>query len=118
MERDLSNFRKTYTKKELVESAISENPMELFNTWFAEAERLETSCEPNAMSLATIGKDGYPKSRIVLLKKITWEGFIFYTNYHSEKGFAIAQHPKVCLSFFWQSSERQVIVKGLAEKNT
>ena len=116
MERDLSHFRKNYTKKELVESKIPANPMELFNQWFAEAESLEAPCEPNAMSLSTVGADSYPKSRIVLLKKITWEGFIFYTNYQSEKGLAIKKHPKVCLSFFWQKSERQVIIKGLAEK--
>ncbi|MFZ2283494.1 MAG: pyridoxamine 5'-phosphate oxidase, partial [Lutibacter sp.] len=64
----------------------------------------------------TIGADGFPKSRVVLLKKFTWEGFIFFTNYRSEKGKAIALNPNVCLSFFWQGIERQVIIKGIAEK--
>jgi pyridoxamine 5'-phosphate oxidase len=68
------------------------------------------------MTLATNGLDGFPKSRVVLLKKYTYEGFIFYTNYESEKGKAIAKDPRVCLTFFWPSQERQIIVKGKAEK--
>jgi len=60
--------------------------------------------------------DGFPKSRVVLLKRFTWEGFIFYTNYNSEKGKAIAKNNKVSLSFFWQTLERQVIIKGFATK--
>jgi len=116
MEKDLSNYRKVYQKSELSENSISDNPMELFQKWFYELEASETVEEPNAMTIATIGLDGYPKSRVVLLKKFTWEGFIFYTNYNSEKGKAIAENPHVCLSFFWHGVERQVIIKGMAEK--
>jgi pyridoxamine 5'-phosphate oxidase len=72
--------------------------------------------EVNAMTVSTIGLDGFPKSRVVLLKKYSEEGFIFYTNYNSEKGKAITDNPNVCLSFFWHSLERQVIIKGIAEK--
>jgi pyridoxamine 5'-phosphate oxidase len=68
------------------------------------------------MTLSTIGLDGFPKSRVVLLKKYSEEGFIFYTNYNSEKGKAITNNPNVCLSFFWHSMERQVIIKGIAER--
>jgi pyridoxamine 5'-phosphate oxidase len=68
------------------------------------------------MTVATIGLDGFPKSRVVLLKKFNEEGFIFYTNYNSEKGKAIVNNPNICLSFFWTSLERQVIIKGIAEK--
>jgi pyridoxamine 5'-phosphate oxidase len=68
------------------------------------------------MTVSTIGLDGFPKSRVVLLKKYSEEGFIFYTNYNSEKGKAINNNPNVCLSFFWHSLERQVIIKGIAEK--
>ena len=68
------------------------------------------------MTVSTIGLDGFPKSRVVLLKKFNEEGFIFYTNYNSEKGKAIQQNPNICLSFFWTSLERQVIIKGIAEK--
>lgn len=113
--KDLSNYRKTYQKAALLEKEVPENPMELFQKWFLEAEQYESG-EANAMNIATIGLDGYPKNRIVLLKKFTWEGFIFYTNYNSEKGLAIAQNNKVCLSFFWQGLERQIIIKGNAEK--
>ncbi len=115
IDKNLANNRKIYQKDELLESNVPENPMELFQKWFHEAEKMESG-EANAMNLATIGLDNYPKSRIVLLKRFTWEGFIFYTNYDSEKGKAIAKNNHICLSFFWQKLERQVIIKGKAEK--
>lgn len=116
MQKDLGNYRKSYEKSALMEDSISDNPLQLFQTWFYEVEASEGVDEPNAMTISTLGLDGYPKSRVVLLKKYTYEGFIFYTNYDSEKGKAIANDPKVCLSFFWPNLERQVIIKGNAEK--
>ena len=116
MEKDLGNYRKSYEKEALEESKISDNPIQQFQTWFYEVEASETVDEANAMSISSIGLDGFPKTRVVLLKKYYEEGFVFYTNYDSEKGRAIAAHPEVCLSFFWPSMERQVIIKGLAEK--
>jgi len=116
MQKDLGNYRKSYEKSALTEDAISENPMQLFQKWFYEVEASESSDEPNTMTISTVGNDGYPKNRVVLLKKYTYEGFIFYTNYKSEKGKAIAQNPNVCLSFFWPHLERQIIIKGIAEK--
>lgn len=116
MQKDLSNYRKTYDKSELTEQEVPENPLQLFQTWFYEVENSDTVDEANAMTVATIGTDGFPKTRVVLLKKYTHEGFIFYTNYESEKGKAIAANPKVCLSFFWPGMERQIIIKGVAEK--
>ncbi len=113
---DLSNYRKNYDKNELLETTIPEDPINLFNKWFFEIEAFGGADEINAMTISTIGLDGFPKSRVVLLKKFYEEGFIFYTNYDSEKGKAIATNPKVCLSFFWQAMERQVIIKGIAEK--
>jgi pyridoxamine 5'-phosphate oxidase len=68
------------------------------------------------MTVSSIGLDGFPKNRVVLLKKYTWEGFIFYTNYNSEKGKAILSNNNVCLSFFWAGLEQQIIIKGEAEK--
>ncbi|MFQ3173445.1 MAG: pyridoxamine 5'-phosphate oxidase [Flavobacterium sp.] len=115
---DLSNYRKSYEKSELLESNIPEDPINLFNKWFHETEAFGGNDEVNAMTVATVGLDGFPKSRVVLLKKFTEEGFIFYTNYNSEKGKAIAENPNICLSFFWQSMERQVIIKGIAQKTT
>ncbi len=116
MQKDLGNYRRSYEKSALIEDAISENPMELFQKWFYEVEASGGVDECNAMTLSTIGLDGFPKNRVVLLKKYTHEGFIFYTNYESEKGKAIAQAPQVCISFFWPNIERQVIIKGKAEK--
>ncbi len=116
MSRDLSNYRKTYKKQELLEITCPENPMELFQNWFLNADASELIHEANAMNIASISLDGFPKNRIVLLKKFTWEGFIFYTNYNSEKGKAIAHTNKVCLSFFWAGLEQQIIIKGNAEK--
>ena len=116
--KDLSNYRKSYEKSALFEDQIPEDPINLFHKWFYEAEDLNAADEVNAMSVATIGLDGFPKTRVVLLKKFNEEGFIFYTNYNSEKGMAIIENPNVCLSFFWPTVERQIIIKGKAEKTT
>lgn len=116
MEKDLSDYRKSYEKGELLLENVPENPLELFRDWFMEVDKHFNVDETNAMTISTIGLDGYPKSRVVLLKKYTFEGFIFYTNYDSEKGKAIEVNPNVCLSFFWHAAERQVIIKGTAEK--
>ena len=116
MQKDLGKYRKIYGKSTLTEDSISDNPMQLFQKWFYEVGASENLDEPNAMTISTVGLDGYPKNRIVLLKKYTHEGFIFYTNYNSEKGKAIAVNPKVSISFFWHSMERQIIIKGKVEK--
>ncbi len=116
MQKDLSDYRKSYEKGELLLDNVPNNPVELFRDWFVEVEEHFNVGEVNAMTISTVGLDGYPKSRVVLLKKYTHEGFIFYTNYNSEKGRAITVNPNICLSFFWQSAERQVIIKGKAEK--
>lgn len=115
---DLSHYRKSYEKSELLESNIPEDPINLFHRWFHEVEDFGGDEEVNAMTVSTIGLDGYPKARVILLKKYNEEGFIFYTNYNSEKGKAIEQNPKICLSFFWHGAERQVIIKGIAEKTS
>ena len=116
--KDLGDYRKSYEKSELLESNIPEDPINLFNRWFHEVEDFGGVDEVNAMTVSTIGLDGFPKSRVVLLKKFNEEGFIFFTNYNSEKGKAILENPNICLSFFWHSMERQVIIKGIAEKTS
>ena len=113
---DLGNYRKSYEKSELLESEIDPNPMMQFQKWFYEVEEFGGIDEVNAMTVSSIGLDGFPKARVVLLKKYDENGFVFYTNYNSGKGKAIQQHPQVCLSFFWPSIERQVIIKGIAKK--
>ena len=116
MDKDLGNSRKIYQKQELLENNIPENPMELFQKWYFNAEESGYIEEANTMSVTTLELDGFPKSRIVLLKRFTWEGFIFYTNYNSDKGKAIEQNPKISISFFWQQLEQQILIKGIAEK--
>lgn len=116
MKSDLGNYRKSYEKSELLLKDVPKNPIELFNKWFHEIDKNFPEDETNAMTLSTIGLDGFPKGRVVLLKQFTFEGFIFYTNYTSEKGKAIAKNPNVCLSFFWAGAERQIIIKGKAER--
>ena len=115
---DLSNYRKSYEKSELLESMVDENPMMQFRKWFYETEEFGGVDEVNAMTVSTIGFDGFPKARVVLLKKYDENGFTFVTNYDSEKGKALLANPHVCISFFWPSIERQVIIKGIAEKQT
>ena len=115
---DLSNYRKSYEKSELLEHSIPEDPINLFHRWFHEVKDFGGVDEVNAMTVASLGLDGFPKSRVVLLKHYDEEGFVFYTNYDSEKGKSILQNPKVCLSFFWHSLERQVIIKGVATKTS
>ncbi|TVZ22915.1 pyridoxamine 5'-phosphate oxidase [Dokdonia sp. Hel_I_63] len=116
MNRDLHDYRKSYEKGELLLENSALNPMDQFKTWFKEVEDAGGVAEPNAMTVATLGTDGFPKSRIVLLKELDADGFVFYTNYTSEKGESIAHHDKVGISFFWPNLERQVIIKGDIEK--
>lgn len=118
MKNKLHDYRKLYEKHQLLETEIPEDPFELFNQWIRETEANKEVEEINTMHLTTIGLDGYPKSRVVLLKEYDQEGFVFYTNYLSEKGKSIANNPKVGLSFFWPTSERQVIMKGIAKKTS
>lgn len=116
MEKDLSHYRKNYERNPLLRGDLPENPMELFQTWFHEADDTEGIEEANVMSLSTLGLDGFPKTRIVLLKRFTWEGFVFFSNYKSEKGRAMEKNPRVSLNFFWHSLERQIVIKGKVEK--
>lgn len=88
------------------------DPFELFRTWLVDAEKTEPN-DPNAMSLATVGEDGMPSVRMVLLKGFDEAGFVFYTNLASQKGRELAAHPKAALCFHWKTLKRQVRVEGL-----
>lgn len=112
MNRDLTNYRRSYEKYDLNENNIPEIPFELFSIWFKEVEDVGGVEEANAMTLSTTSSDGYPKGRIVLLKHYDDKGFVFYTNYNSEKGQELKENNKACISFFWPNLERQVIIKG------
>ncbi|WP_185882909.1 pyridoxamine 5'-phosphate oxidase [Blattabacterium cuenoti] len=114
---DLSHYRKNYSNNCLLENKIPKNPMKLFHHWFQLEKNLCGKDEEiNVMSISTVGKDGGPEGRIVLLKEYSDNGFIFYTNYFSSKGRSIYLFPKVFLLFYWKNTERQVLVKGLARK--
>ncbi|MXO33691.1 pyridoxamine 5'-phosphate oxidase [Apibacter sp. B3889] len=113
---DLSDRRKIYKQGSLNESDITDNPMELFREWYLLAEQSDQVSEVNAMALSTVEDNLIPRTRRVLLKQYTWEGFIFYTNYHSRKGRAISKNPNVCLNFYWENLEKQVTINGIAEK--
>ena len=118
MKNNLHDYRRSYEKHKLLEEEILLDPFQLFKVWLDEIEAAREVEEVNTMTVSTVGLDGFPKSRIVLLKEYDNEGFTFYTNYLSEKGKAIANNPRVCLSFFWPQSERQVIITGKAEKTS
>ncbi len=112
---DIAQMRRSYTLAGLDEHSIASSPFAQFSQWFEEA-RTSISGEANAMTLATVNPDNTPSARIVLLKDMDERGFVFYTNYDSAKGQAIAQNPHVSLSFFWSELERQVRIAGKAEK--
>ncbi len=111
----IAGLREDYQKDTLELSDVNENPIKQFDNWFQEALNSK-ELEPNAMTLATIDKDGFPNARIVLLKGIQDGEFIFYTNYESQKGQEIATTPKVALVFNWLSMQRQIRVQGSIEK--
>ncbi|MFY1047045.1 pyridoxamine 5'-phosphate oxidase [Chryseobacterium sp. GP-SGM7] len=113
---NLHDKRKIYEKSQLIESEIKENPIEQFRNWFLDASENPSISEANAMAVSTLEEDGCPRTRMVLLKEYTYEGFIFYTNYSSRKGKSIEKTHKACLHFFWPGLERQVIIKATLEK--
>ena len=116
--KDLSDFRISYDKLSLIEQHLPKKPIKLFQIWFEELCKSNSVLEPNAMTLSTVGNENKPRNRVVLLKKFSEKGFVFYTNYKSKKGIDITNNPNVSISFFWPSFERQVIVEGICSKIT
>ena len=111
---DLFELRREYAEGTLSESDLTPEPFALFRRWLDEAvQRLP---EANAMVLSTCGADGQPSSRVVLLKSYDEKGFVFYTNYESNKARQMAENAKVSVLFPWFLMERQVVVRGVAEK--
>lgn len=113
---DISAIRKDYSIKSLDISDVSIDPMAQFKAWFDEAVKAKV-LEVNAMTVSTIGLDGSPNARILLLKGVD-TGFVFFTNYSSEKGIELENHKFASLTFFWPELERQVRVRGEIEKVT
>ncbi|NJC27130.1 pyridoxamine 5'-phosphate oxidase [Neolewinella antarctica] len=112
---DAGNLRVDYQADELLESNAAENPFEQFDRWFQDAKKSDCP-EPNAMIVATVNAAGHPAARVVLLKQVTDEGFIFYTNYDSRKGQELSAHPHAAVVFNWLELERQVRIEGSVER--
>lgn len=115
MRNDIAAIRKDYKLESLLETDANSNPFEQFGHWWQQAVESEVD-EVNAMYVSTVDEDGYPHGRIVLLKSFDEHGFVFFTNYQSNKGNQIATNPKASITFFWKELERQVRLVGTLEK--
>lgn len=113
----LSDFRKSYELGELDEAQATDGPLALFNRWLDEAIAHDVS-EPTAMTLATVGENGRPSTRVVLLKGCDERGFVWFTNYNSRKGRELAHLPFAALQFHWVEMERVVRIEGRVEKTS
>lgn len=111
----VSKMRKEYRRAELDESIVHPDPFVQFSAWFEEASNADFE-EPNAMALATVDSAGKPSSRMVLLKSYDEHGFVFFTNYNSQKGRDLARNPRAALLFWWDKLGRQIHVEGEVEK--
>jgi pyridoxamine 5'-phosphate oxidase len=112
---DISNLRKDYCQAGLNREDLSSTPFSQFHKWFEQAQSAGIE-EPNAMSISTVSKEGIPSSRTVLLKLYDEKGFVFFTNYSSQKAQEIEQNPNVALLFPWLSLERQIRITGTVKK--
>lgn len=115
MDKPVHAMRKEYRRNGLQEADVEPDPILLFDRWFDDAVKAALP-EPNGMALATIDADGSPSVRIVLLKGYDARGFVFYTNYESRKGAALAANPKTSACFWWEGLERQVRIDGITER--
>lgn len=112
---DLHDIREDYAKRELSEDECLERPLQQFESWLQEAINAQVN-EPTAMSLATADAAGRPSSRVVLLKEVNARGLVFFSNYHSHKGRALAENPWAAAVFFWPELQRQVRTEGRVER--
>ncbi len=111
----IEDLRLEYARGALDEHEVDLDPFNQFNKWLDDAIKAQLR-EPTAMTVATIDADGTPSARIALLKGVDREGFVFFTNYESRKGRALAVNPRIALCFFWSELERQVRIEGTATK--
>lgn len=112
---NIADLRKSYEKAELSETASESDPLRQFDRWLQEAIKSEVP-EPNAMTLATVGSDMRPTTRVVLIKGYDERGIVWYTNYQSQKGRQLAGNPYAALQFHWVELERVVRIEGIVEK--
>jgi len=113
--KGISELRREYSREKLDMQHVDKNPFRQFEKWFREAIESE-ALEPNAMNLATLSEGGRPTSRVVLLKGVENDQFVFYTNYQSQKGRELDANPACALNFFWAELERQVRIEGIAQR--
>ncbi|MDQ3191332.1 MAG: pyridoxamine 5'-phosphate oxidase [Bacteroidota bacterium] len=111
----INKLRKDFSLKSLHEQTVHKNPLIQFEQWFNEALQAQIP-EMNAFDLATVSAQGFPSLRILYMRDFSSDGFVFYTNYNSQKGKDIQENPKVCMNFFWPQMERQIRIQGIAEK--
>ena len=111
----VQNLRLDYKAATLLETDVHENPITQFDIWFKQALDAQI-LEPNAMTLATANQNGMPQARIVLLKEFDAQGFVFYSNYDSQKGLTLLENPYAALVFFWGDLERQIRIEGVVER--
>jgi len=111
----IADLRNDYALKSLDEGDVNRDPFAQFHAWLGEAIEAEVP-EPTAMTLSTVDASGRPSARVMLLKGLDERGFVFFTNYESRKGGALAARPQAALTFFWKELERQVRVEGVVEK--
>ena len=111
----LADLRKNYERDELDEASCADDPLRQFEVWLEQAIKAQLP-EPNAMTLATVGVDGRPSTRIVLIKGLDARGLVWYTNYDSRKGRELSHEPHAALQFHWVELERVVRIEGLVEK--
>lgn len=111
----IADLRKDYTLQELNETDVDPNPFQQFQRWFDQAVQAQLP-EPNAMTVASATKAGIPSARVVLLKGFDDRGFVFYTNYESDKGQELIENPHAAIVFLWTELERQVRITGTVEK--
>jgi len=112
---NLYNFRKNYTKFQLDKDSVNQNPFYQFDLWLKEAIE-DGTFEANAFMLSTVSLENKPSSRVLLLKQIVEEGFIFFTNYNSKKAKELSNNNNASILFFWEKFERQVRIEGVIEK--
>jgi len=115
MDSKIADLRKSYERAELNESASQESPIDQFSAWFQQAVDAKVP-EPNAMTLATVGADGRPSTRVVLVKGFDADGVVWYTNFQSRKGRELAGNPFAALQFHWVELERVVRIEGKVQK--
>jgi pyridoxamine 5'-phosphate oxidase len=115
LQHDIASIRKNYSRQALTEESVSNDPLDQFKIWLNEAILSEV-LEPTALVLSTVSADCRPSARVVLLKEVSSDGFVFFTNYDSRKGQDLAKRPFGSITFFWAELERQVRIEGTIQK--